>query len=94
MLQHGWPRGYYAKWNTLDKDKYSVLQFVYGIKKKTNHKHNKTETESLILRTNMWLPEGSGSRDEGNRQGRLRGTDFQLQNKWVMGMEYTRRGIQ
>ena len=48
---------------------------------KKNHKHNKTQTESLILRTNMWLPEGSGSRDERNRQGRLSGIDFQLQNK-------------
>ena len=65
----------WTKTNTLYYNLYMEL------KKKTNHKHNKTETESLILRTNMWLPEGSGSRDEGNRQGRLRGTDFQLQNK-------------
>lgn len=42
----------------------------------------------------MWLPEENGSGDERNRQGRLRGIDFQLQNNRVKGMEYTKRGIQ
>ena len=27
--------------------------------------------------------------DERNRWGRLRGTDFQLQNKWVRGIKWT-----
>ena len=32
--------------------------------------------------------------DEWNRWGRLRGTNFQLQNKWVMGMKDTAQEIQ
>ena len=51
----------WTKTNTLYYNLYMEL------KKKTNHKHNKTETESLILRTNKLLPDGEGMEEERNK---------------------------
>ena len=50
------PRGYYAsKISQTEKDKYCI----YGIENtKQVNKHNKTETEVDMQRTNKWLPEG------------------------------------
>jgi hypothetical protein len=37
-------RGYYAKWNKSDKDKYCIISLTRGIwKTKQMNKHNKTE---------------------------------------------------
>ena len=59
--------------------------YVEYKKTKQMNKHNKTETESKIQRTNWWLPE----REERNKWGTSRGTNFQLPNKWVIGMKCT-----
>ena len=38
------PRGYYAKWNKSDKDKYCIISLTRGIwKTKQMNQHNKTE---------------------------------------------------
>ena len=38
------PRGYYAKWNKSDKDKYCIISLTCGIwKTKQMNKHNKTK---------------------------------------------------
>ena len=61
------PRRYYPKkLFKSGKDKYYMIPFICGIlKKKKTSKHNKTETEFSIQRTNRWLPEG---RDWGWRK--------------------------
>ena len=46
------------------------------------NKPNKIEMELQIQRRNRWLPEA-----ERNRREKPRGTNFQLQNKWVMGVK-------
>ena len=53
-------------------------------------KHNKTEKESDTEKRQV---DAGGQGGEGNRWGKLRGTDFQLQNKWVTGMKCTEKGI-
>ena len=53
---------------------------MWNLKTKQINKHNKTEIELQIQRTNKCLPGGRGV-GEKNREGRLRGTNFQLQNK-------------
>ena len=53
-------------------------------------KHNKTEKESDTEKRQV---DAGGQGGEGNRWGKLRGTNFQLQNKWVTGMKCTEKGI-
>ena len=87
------PRKYYTKWNKLDKDKY-MISLICGIEKpKQMNKHHKIETDSWIQRRRRWLPEGRGVGEEGNSWGRLRGTNFQLQNKRVIGVRCPAWGI-
>ena len=58
------------------------------------NKHSEMETEFRDIDTdiNRYREQAGGCqkggewRDEWKRQGRLRGTNFQLQNKWVTGM--------
>lgn len=73
------PREYYAKWT---KPVQIPCDFTYrwNLKNKT---YNKTETDSQIQRKNMQLPEGMvvGMGDGWNRWGKLRSTNFQLENK-------------
>ena len=70
------------------KEKYkchiiSLICVIY--KTKQMNKHNKTEIELWIQRTNKRLPEGRGYQKEKIRWGRLWVTNFQFQNKWVTG---------
>ena len=50
--------GYYAKGN----NKYCMISFICRILK--INKHNKTETELQIQRTNRWFPEWRGKKRE------------------------------
>ena len=66
----------------IEKEKYCIISLTCGIwKRKQITKYN--QTESCIQRTNGILPEGRDVIEEKNRWGRLRGTNFQLQNKQV-----------
>ena len=48
-----------------EKDKYHMISLTYGnLKKDTNEFIDKTETDSLTSKTNLWLPKGKGDRDE------------------------------
>lgn len=53
------------------------------------NKHNKSETESQTQRINKRLPVGEGCGDERSGCGRVRGANFQLQNKRITGMTGT-----
>ena len=66
----------------IEKEKYYIISLTCGIwKTKQMTKYN--QTESCIQRTNRRLPEGRDVIEEKIRWGRLRGTNFQLQNKQV-----------
>ena len=77
-------RGYYAKWNKSDRERQTQYNFTYmmNLKIKQINKHNKTETESYRYREQRGDCQRRGRWRE-ERWGRLRGTNFQLQNKWV-----------
>ena len=47
-------RGYYAKWNKSEKDKYNIISVIYRIWKK---KRTNIKKQTQIQRTNWWLPE-------------------------------------
>ena len=77
------PRGYYAKWNKSEKDKYCMIS-LYMESKKQNTWTNRTkqkQTHRYREQTGC-CPKGGGRGNEWNRWARLRDTNFQLQNKW------------
>ena len=50
------PRGHYAKWNKIEKDKYCMLCLTCGTEKIKDY--NKTEADSQVQKTNWGLPVG------------------------------------
>ena len=72
-----------------EKDKYCMISFIWNLKKQnkwtniTKHRITNTENKQVVSRGEV------GCKDERNRWGRLRGTNFQLQNKWATGMKCT-----
>ena len=82
------PRGYYAKWNKSDTERQILCDFIYmwNLKKQNKWTIIVKQTQSHRYREQKrCLPKGRGLGDEGTRWGRLRGTNLQLQNRWVMG---------
>ena len=60
-----------------EKDKYSVIIYMWNLKNKTN-KYNKTETDSQIQGTDQCLPVRRG-KAEGQEKGKgLRDTDYYI----------------
>ena len=49
-----------------EKDKYHKILLICGIKKNTNEPIYKTEMESQMQKTNLWLPGGKWGRREKN----------------------------
>ena len=59
------PRGYHAKWNKLDRERQILYDFTYMWNFWKMNKHNKTETELKLQRTNHgWQREGGRGRKE------------------------------
>ena len=85
-------RRFYAKWNKSDRERQILYDFTYiwNFKNKwtniTKQSYRYTEQTGGCQRRGVWG-------EERNRWGRLRGTNFQLQNKWVMDMKCTVWGI-
>ena len=88
------PRGYYAKWNKSDRERQTLYDFIYMWNLKTQNKWTNISKhkQSYKYREQMGVlqREGVGGKE---MLGRLRGTNFQLQNKWVMCMKCTVRNI-
>ena len=61
--------------------------YIWNLKKK--NKYNKWESYRYRRQTGGWQRWG----EERHGWGKLRGTYFQLQNKWVMDMKYIVRRI-
>ena len=79
------PWGYYAKCSKLD-----MISLLCGIQKaKQMNIYNKTE-RPINTESNRWLSEGlrRGVGGKWNRWGRLRDTNFQVQNKWVTEIKF------
>ena len=54
-------KDYHNKWIKSDKDKHHTASLIGGIlKKDTNELIYKTETNSQISKTNLWLPKETG----------------------------------
>ena len=90
----GGPREYYAKWNKSKKERKIPYDFTYmwNLKNKTNEK---TTKQSCRYREQTGgCQRGGGWGVERNMWGRLRGTNFQLQDKWVTGMKCTAWGTE
>ena len=89
-------RGYYARWNKSDRERQILWDFthMWHLKKqskwtnitKQQQRYRYREQTGVCQRGGIWG-------EERNRWGRLRGTNFQLQNKWVMDMKCTVWGI-
>ena len=77
------PRGYYAKWNTSDKDKYCMISLICGILKTKQINITKQKQSYRYREQTRGCQSGGEQGEERNTWGRLRGTNFQLQNKWV-----------
>ena len=53
------PRDYHTKWSKSDKDKYHDITSLWNlIKNDTDELIYKTETDSQMLKSNLWLPKG------------------------------------
>ena len=72
------PKGYYAKLNNSDKDKYHIISFIYGIF--LISKHNKQKQICRYREQTDGCQKWGGLR-WANKWKRLRDIDFQLQNK-------------
>ena len=57
------------------------------------NKHNKKETVSYTHRTNRWLSVGTGVGRVEKWVRKIKSTNFQLQNTWVLYMKCTVRQI-
>ena len=58
------PRDDPTKWSKSDKDKY-MISLIYGILKKNTYELiYKTEIDSQIEKTNLWLPKWKGRGDK------------------------------
>ena len=63
---------------------YMISLYKGNLKKQNKWTYiKKTETESKIWRKNRGFQRGGALGEEGNSWGRCRGTNFQLQDKWV-----------
>ena len=83
------PRGYYAKWNTSDRERQILYDFTYMWNlKKQNKWANMTKQKQSYRHWGSWQTGGQWWK-ERNRWRRFRGTNFQLQNKCITGMECT-----
>ena len=84
-------RGYYTKWNKSDRQRQIPHDFTYMCHLKKQNKWTNITKQKESYR--YWEQTGDAVA-ERNRWGRLRGTNFELQNKWVPGMKCTVWGIQ
>ena len=72
------------------KDKYKILYdftYMWNLKKQDKWTNITKQKQSHRYREQTAGCQGVGGEDEWNRLGKLRGTYFQLQNKWVTGMK-------
>ena len=62
----GWVSILLSKRSQTDKDKYYMIALICGLyKTQQTGEYNKKEADSLIWRTNQWLPAGRGRGREG-----------------------------
>ena len=90
------PRGYYAKWNKSDRERQILYDFIYmwNVKYNSNEQTYPNRNRVIDTENNQVVARGDGGwGEERNRRGRLRDPNFQLQNKWVKGMQCTVWGI-
>ena len=75
-------RGYYAKWiSQTQKDKYRMISLSMESKKQNKWTNIKQKQTYGYTEKTGACQRGVGRRNEYSRWGRLRGTNFQLQNK-------------
>ena len=89
------PRWYYAKWNNLDRERQILYNIIYmwNLKSKTNEQTKQKQSHRYREQTDG-CQRGRNGGEERNRWERLRGTNFQSENKWVKGMKCMVWGIQ
>ena len=77
----------WLKWLSIHKDR----KIIFGLpwwnvkKRRTTNEQNKTETESLILRTNKLLPDGEGMEEERNKlreSEELQTSGYKINESW------------
>ena len=54
------PRGYYAKWNKSENDKYHMIPFISGIQEQQQQMNKQSNSGMRPINTNWWLPEVKG----------------------------------
>ena len=88
-------RRYYAKWNKSDRERQIPYGFTYmwHLKNKTNEQTYQNRNSLRYREQTGGCQSGGGWWDEWNRWGKLRGTNFQLQDKWVTRMKCKAWGI-
>ena len=94
--KRGRPRGYNAKWNKSHRERQVSYDITYMWNLKTQSKWtHKTEQKQTYGsgRQTGGFQKGGVWGNEWNRWGRVRDMNFQLENKWVMGMKCTEWGL-
>ena len=87
-------RRYYAKWNKSKRERQIWFHLYMEFKKQRKWTNITKQKQSHRHREQTGgYQRGGGWGDEGNRWGRLRGTNFHLQDKWITGMKCTVWGI-
>ena len=81
------PRKYHTKWSKSDRERPKILrdhQYVESNKNDTKKFVHKTETDSKISKTSLWLPKGNAEgRDKlGGRDWHIHTTIY-TENGWV-----------
>ena len=77
---------HYAKWSKSDRERQILYDFTYM----WNLKNNKWANITRQKQTYRYREQKGGCHRGGekrNRWGRLKGTNFQFQNKWITGMK-------